>query len=275
MVGEISRSPTSVPPLDVQAVRYPADLQSASGKDPKALLQGVLGGTALCVDGIKMCLPIWFPSCVFFPDRFVYGNRMDAAACWFANSAWVSMEREEKTIARGLRRRDRELLDGLIERFQYRLFRYLLFLTGSRETAEDLFQETWVRVLERGHQYDGKSKFETWLFAIARHLAIDLLRRKHPLRFEDLAGGSEDSQIQFQPSGESSVFDTLAQRQEGERLATALANLPASYREVLVLRFQEELALEEIAGVLEAPLSTVKSRLYRGLEAMRELLEGA
>lgn len=69
---------------------------------------------------------------------------MDAAACWFANSAWVSMEREGQQIARGLRRRDPELLDGLIERFQYRLFRYLLSLTGSRESAEDLFQETWT-----------------------------------------------------------------------------------------------------------------------------------
>ncbi len=184
------------------------------------------------------------------------------------------MEREEKIIARGLRRRDPELLDGLIERFQFRLFRYLLFLTGSRETAEDLFQETWIRVLEHGRQYDGKSKFETWLFAIARHLAIDLLRRKQPQSFEELTGGSEESKIQFPASGERSAFESLAQREEGERLAGALANLPGSYREVLVLRFQEELALEEIAGVVEAPLSTVKSRLYRGLEAMRELLEG-
>ena len=199
---------------------------------------------------------------------------MDAAACWFAKSAWVSMEREEKIIARGLRRRDPELLDGLIERFRYRLFRYLLFLTGSRETAEDLFQETWIRVLERGRQYDGKSKFETWLFAIARHLTIDLLRRKQPQSIEDLTGGSAESPILFQASGDRSAFESLAQREEGERLAAALANLPGSYREVLVLRFQEELGLEEIAGVVEAPLSTVKSRLYRGLEAMRELLEG-
>ena len=199
---------------------------------------------------------------------------MDTAACWFANPAWVSMEREEKTIARGLRRRDPELLDGLIERFQYRLFRYLLFLTGSRETAEDLFQETWIRVLERGRQYDGRSKFETWLFAIARHLAIDLLRRKQPQSLEALSGSNEESQIPFQTSGERSAFESLAQREASERLAAALANLPGSYREVLVLRFQEELALEEIASVVEAPLSTIKSRLYRGLEAMRELLEG-
>ncbi len=199
---------------------------------------------------------------------------MDAAVCWFANSAWVSMEREAQAIARGLRRRDPDLLDGLIERYQYRLFRYLLYLTGSRERAEELFQETWIRVLERGKQYDGKSKFEAWLFAIARHLAIDLLRRKQPQSMEALTGATQEPQIQFPASGERSAFESLAQREQGERLAGALVQLSATYREVLVLRFQEDMSLEEIAAVIEAPLSTVKSRLYRGLEAMRELLEG-
>jgi RNA polymerase sigma-70 factor (ECF subfamily) len=84
------------------------------------------------------------------------------------------MEQEAHAIARGLRQRDPDLLDRLIEQYQYRLFRYLLFLTGNKETTEDLFQETWLRVLERGRQYDGKWEFGTWLFAIARHLAIDL-----------------------------------------------------------------------------------------------------
>src|SRR3989475_550020 len=84
------------------------------------------------------------------------------------------MSDESKSIARGLRRRDPDLLDRLIEQYHFRLFRYLLYVTGNKERAEDFFQETWIRVLERGHQYDGKSKFEAWLFAIARHLVIDL-----------------------------------------------------------------------------------------------------
>src|SRR2546427_13170162 len=81
---------------------------------------------------------------------------------------------EAKSIARGLQKRDPDVLDRLIEQYQYRLFRYLIYVTGNKERAEDFFQETWIRVLERGHQYDGKSKFEAWLFAIARHLVIDL-----------------------------------------------------------------------------------------------------
>src|SRR5213082_3131167 len=88
------------------------------------------------------------------------------------------MRDEAKSIARGLQTRDPDLLDRLIEQYQYRLFRYLLYITGDRAHAEDFLQETWMRVLERGHQYDGKSKFEAWLFAIARHLVIDWQRTK-------------------------------------------------------------------------------------------------
>ena len=82
-------------------------------------------------------------------------------------------------IAHGLKRQDPELLDQLIEQYQHRLLRYLLFLTGKRETSEDLFQETWMRVLLRGGQYNGKARFDTWLFTIARNLVIDLLPQAH------------------------------------------------------------------------------------------------
>jgi len=88
------------------------------------------------------------------------------------------MTEDTQALSRGLRGRDPDLLDQLIEQYQHRLFRYLLFLTGNPALAEDLFQETWIRVLERGHQYNAKSKFESWLFAIARNLVIDVSRRK-------------------------------------------------------------------------------------------------
>src|SRR5579871_6723343 len=81
-------------------------------------------------------------------------------------------------IARGLRDRDVALLNGLVAQYQYRLVRYLIYLTGSRELVDDLVQETWLRVLERGCTYDGLSRFEPWLFTIARNLAIDSMRKR-------------------------------------------------------------------------------------------------
>ena len=183
---------------------------------------------------------------------------------------------DAQSISRALKLRDPDLLDRLIEQYQFRLFRYLLHLTGSRERAEDFFQETWLRVLERGHQYDGKWKFEAWLFAIARNLVLDWHRRKKPQSLESLAGRDEDAAVFEPPDAKSAT--PLEQAMEAELrtgIALGLARVPAIYREVLVLRFQEEMQIEEIAGVTGVPLSTVKSRLYRGIEALKGQMTGA
>jgi len=182
------------------------------------------------------------------------------------------MTDDSQTIALGLRRRDPDVLDRLIEQYQHRLFRYLLFLTGNPALAEDFFQETWIRVLERGEQYNAKSKFESWLFAIARHLVIDASRRKKFASLEEL--GDPESNQSFEPPDEraASALQLLVTRENERAVQLSLLKIPAYYREVLLLRFNEELALEEIAAVLATPISTVKSRLYRGLAALKSVL---
>jgi RNA polymerase sigma-70 factor (ECF subfamily) len=181
-----------------------------------------------------------------------------------------------QTLADGLRRRDPDLLDCLIEQYQQRLYRYLLFLTGQPALAEDLFQETWIRVLERGHQYNAKSKFESWLFAIARNLVIDVSRRKKLRSLEELA--NPETNQPYEPPDERAIsaLQMLVSRENEQAVQLSLMKIPSYYREVLLLRFHEELGLEEIATVLSTPLSTVKSRLYRGLDALKSALpEGA
>jgi RNA polymerase sigma-70 factor (ECF subfamily) len=199
-------------------------------------------------------------------------SRMASTTYWYA----ALMSDDAKTVARGLQRRDPELLDRLIEQYQYRLFRYLVYLTASRERAEDLFQETWIRVLERGHQYDGKSKFEAWLFAIARHLVIDWQRQKKMQSLDAMTDPEEGAPLEFADEDEPSPLRLLLNGEREAKVQISLEQVPAIYHEVLLLRFQEELKLEEIASVLAAPISTVKSRLYRGLESLKGLLqEGA
>jgi RNA polymerase sigma-70 factor (ECF subfamily) len=183
------------------------------------------------------------------------------------------MADDTKSLALGLKRRDPDLLDALIEQYQYRLFRYLLYITGNRERAEDFFQETWIRVLERGHQYDGKSKFEAWLFSIARHLVIDWQRQKKAQSLDALTAPDQGAPMDF-PADNPSPLHLVLTNESDATVQASLEKLPAIYREVLLLRFQEELGLVEIATVLSAPLSTVKSRLYRGLEDLRALLAG-
>ena len=195
---------------------------------------------------------------------------MNAAAHYFVNG----MESETSAIARGLRRRDPDLLDRLIEQYQHRLLRYLTYLSGNRELAEDLFQETWIRVLERGHHYDGKHEFSTWLYAVARNLTIDYLRKKSPVSLDGLIEDEDRAPFE-QADTRPLAWELVAQQQQTEHINAALVGIPAEYREAVVLRFQEGLALEEIARVTGARLGTVKSRLYRGLNLLVSRLEGA
>jgi len=188
------------------------------------------------------------------------------------------VRQENLAVAEGLKRKDPALLDQLIVRYQHRLLRYLLFLTSNREQAEDLFQEVWMRVLTRGSQFNGKSRFETWLFTIARNLVIDQRRKRTMSSLDELfeAGGDDDRPLVFEvPDHEPDPFDRLSNVEDREQIATALLQLDTLYREVLVLRFHEDLSLEEISKVTQAPLSTVKSRLYRGMASIKPRLERA
>ena len=184
----------------------------------------------------------------------------------------TTAETETAKMARGLRERDMQLLADLVERCQHRLVRYLLYLTGRREYAEDLAQETWVRVLQRGSQYNGRQRFDPWLFAIARNLAIDYLRKKRKGVQTASLPNDRDAMLLLPTSGPS-PFEAAARSEDAIRLAGQLQILSPLYREALLLRFQEELSLPEIAQVLGAPVTTVTSRIYRGLAALRSAFE--
>src|ERR1700761_4362614 len=113
------------------------------------------------------------------------------------------IERENAEIALGLKRQDPELLDRLIDTYQHRLMRYLIFLTNKREVAEDLFQEVWIRVLRRGSQYNGKARFDTWIFTIARNLVIDLSRKRTMASLDEMSENDDDRPFEIPQEGPS------------------------------------------------------------------------
>src|SRR6201996_9180301 len=207
-----------------------------------------------------------------FADRNVVCEGVMRATALPLDSAVSS---ENLLVAQGLKRHDPDLLDQLIVQYQHRLLRYLLYLTGNRETAEDIFQETWMRVLKRGDQFNGKSRFDTWLFTIARNLVIDVRRKRTMSSLEALRESGEEGRSFDVPADGPSPFDLYQTSENGQRVAEALLTLEPLHREVLVLRFHEELSLDEIAQVTHSPLSTVKSRLYRGLSALRPRMSAA
>ena len=178
---------------------------------------------------------------------------------------------DTREIARGLRERDVALLQMLVEEYQDRLVRYLVYVLGRRDGVDDLAQETWLRVMERGKSYDGRSRFEPWLFTVARHLAIDFLRRRREVSLDVEDDGRP---VVMAPVSEMpSPFVLAARTEDAERLAAALQGLAGIYREALVLRFMEDLSLQEIAVVVGAPVPTVAARIYRGLATLRSQME--
>jgi len=184
------------------------------------------------------------------------------------------MGTDARQIERGLRQGDVALLQALVEEYQYRLVRYLIYLLGRRDGVDDLVQETWLRVLERGSSYDGQSRFEPWLFTIARNLAFDQLRKRQALSLDTIDCTNQGAQADPPVSSAPSPFTLAARTEDAERLALSLQKLEPIYREALVLRFQEDLSLQEIAAVLGAPVPTVSSRIHRALATLRLQLDG-
>jgi len=182
------------------------------------------------------------------------------------------MQSDTLQIALGLRQGDVVVLEALVEQYQYRLVRYLIYLLGRRDGVDDLVQETWLRVLERGSSYDGHSRFEPWLFRVARNIAVDAMRKRRTL---SLDSDDDDGRVRPSPaSSEPSPYTLAARTKDAERLSHSLQSLEPVYREVLVLRFQEDLSLQEISIVVGAPVSTVASRIYRGLATLRPQFKG-
>jgi RNA polymerase sigma-70 factor (ECF subfamily) len=171
----------------------------------------------------------------------------------------VDSDRED---AATLRRGDSAGLAGLMDRYQDRLFRYLLRFLGDEAVAEDVFQQTWLQVVERIGRYDASRPFGPWLFAVARNLALDHLRRRQPGSLEDVA----------EPAAADDPHALAVVGQLRGRIAEAVAALPPLDREVLTLRFEEEQNLPQLAGTLGVPVPTAKARLYRALARLRSLL---
>jgi len=169
-----------------------------------------------------------------------------------------------------LRRRDPATLTAAVARYQHRLYRYLLRLVHEPATADDLFQQTWLHVAGQIHRYDPSRSFDTWLFAIAHNAAMDLLRRRPGESLDDPDRGAPWAATE--PATQPEALTLLITAERSAILAAEMAGLPALFREVLTLRFEEGMKLEEIAEVTRTPLSTVKSRVQRALEYLRRNL---
>lgn len=169
---------------------------------------------------------------------------------------------------------DRERFGDLIDRYQGRLINYLFRLLRNADDAHDLAQEVLVKVYQVLDRYDPHYKFSTWLFRVAQNAAIDQIRRRRlkvvSLRQEDEEGEGRDWDL---PSPERGPYGELRNRERGAAIQEAIESLPWEYRELILLRHFGELPYEEIAKLKEMPLGTVKNKLFRGRQMLKEKLQ--
>jgi RNA polymerase sigma-70 factor (ECF subfamily) len=167
----------------------------------------------------------------------------------------------------------------LIRRYQRPVFSLIYRMVRDRELAEDLAQETFVKVLNAIDRYRPEFKFSSWVFKIANNSAIDHLRKKD-LDTLSLEGGPdattadrlEATALQIGDSGESPL-EELEARELGSAIETAIGHLRPEYRTCIILRHVEGRPYDEIAEILELPLGTVKTYIHRARAELRELLE--
>ena len=183
----------------------------------------------------------------------------------------------DKDLAQRVVRGDGEAFNLLVGRWEQKVFSYCLRLTGDREDAFDVCQDTFVKAYEQIGQLQNHDKFSHWLFKIARNFCISLYREKKNFpRQEPDAEADDGTGLENLLSEDLQVRIDNAQRFEPAELRLimerALEHLSFDQRETVVLKVFEGLKFTEIAEIANCPVSTVKSRLYLGLSELKKFL---
>ena len=175
---------------------------------------------------------------------------------------------------------DTAAMEALFNRHRRELFGWLVLHAENRSEAEDIYQETWLRVLENASAYTPDGNFRAWLWRIARNLAADRARKKKPALILDAPSGEDDEAPMLDSIPDETAVHALAGMEADERRArvrTAVGRLSAALRDVVLLRVNGELEFREIAQTLDLPLGTVLARMHNAVAKLKKMLvkEGA
>ncbi|MDE2188681.1 MAG: sigma-70 family RNA polymerase sigma factor [Patescibacteria group bacterium] len=174
----------------------------------------------------------------------------------------------------------RSILDGktamfsvLVDRYSRDVYGFAFYLTKNEHDANDIAQESFVKVWKNLKKFKPDQKFKSWLLAITRNTAIDYMRKRRHVVFSDFDDENGSNLIEDTLVDEERLADEIAEIAESTvHVNSAVRKLPDFYRSVLALRYDEDLSFEEISEVLKKPLNTVKSQHRRALLALRKII---
>ncbi|MEE8576450.1 MAG: sigma-70 family RNA polymerase sigma factor [candidate division Zixibacteria bacterium] len=168
-------------------------------------------------------------------------------------------------LIRAVQKGDMVAFNGIVDRYKDRLMNVIGRMLSSQQEAEDVVQETFVRVYQHRQSFNFKHCFSTWIYTIALNLARNELRRRRKFKFYDIT--------EMQGNEAAFAVDAKLPSRLPQALNKAIKTLPEKYRTAFLLRDVQELPYDEVAKVLDVPLGTVKSRVNRARLMLREKLQ--
>jgi len=175
---------------------------------------------------------------------------------------------EEQDVIAQVRRGERAAFAVLVDAYAKPIFNLAFRMTGNRQDADDLAQETFLRVYQKLKRFDPEKKFFTWLYTIALNIIRNHLKSS-PERTARIAEMAHPPSDPVDPANPEGLF---LDREKAQLLEICLQKLPSELKEAVVLRYYQDLSFDEIATITDASVSAVKMRAYRGLERLRALM---
>jgi RNA polymerase sigma-70 factor (ECF subfamily) len=194
----------------------------------------------------------------------------------------LKAETSDEQLMLAFRSGDAKAFAVLVQRHRGPVFNFILRFTGQRQRAEDVLQETWLRVVRGAKDYEPKARFTTWVYTLARNLCVDSARKESYRQTDSLDAPDRADQPDGRSRGEAVADEQLAQPDRAAFNASlrpvierALLTLPEEQREVFILREISGMPFKEIADVTGTAENTVKSRMRYALEGLRKRLSEA
>jgi RNA polymerase sigma-70 factor (ECF subfamily) len=184
------------------------------------------------------------------------------------------MTRTDEDLVASATAGDLDSFNQLVTRWERPIYALAYRTLGREEDARDVVQEAFLRAYRGLRGFKGEAKFSSWLYRITLNLCRDWIRRERRAPIVSLPEGTDPVDLaDDRASPVESVEDLVARREMSQAVARAMAELPDEQRSAILLKEYHGLTFQEIADMLDCPLSTVKTRLYQGLSVLRRRLE--